>query len=277
MTTTTTPVRAGRGPVHVLRIGWERGKLEVREFFRQRESVVFTVALPVILLVIFAPIFSYQIAGNIKYSQYFVPGILAVGLFGVCFQTLGIQIAIERDKGILKRLQGTPMPPTAYFVGKFIMVLALVVLESVVLLAIAAAMGKVSLPSDWHRWATFVWVTLAGTAAGSLLGIAFSSVPRTGRAAPATITPVALIVSFVSGIYFEFTRMPGWLQHVGAFFPLKWIAQGYRSVFLPDSFAQQEPAHTWEHGRTLLILAVWAVGGLILTLRTFRWRSTKDS
>jgi ABC-2 type transport system permease protein len=277
MTTFTAPVRVGHGPVHVLRIGWERGKLEVKEFFRQRESVVFTVALPVILLVIFAPVFSYAIAGGIKYSQYFVPGILATAMFGVCFQTLGIQIAIERDKGILKRLQGTPMPRSAYFIGKIIMVLALVLLETVVLLAIAAAMGKVALPSDWHKWATFVWVTLAGTAAGSLLGIAFSSVPRTGRAAPATITPVALIVSFVSGIYFEFTRMPDWLQHVGAFFPLKWIAQGYRSVFLPDGFARQEPAHSWEHGRTALILVVWAVAGLILSLRTFRWRASRDS
>jgi ABC-2 type transport system permease protein len=263
--------------VHTLRIGWERGKLEVKEFFRQRESVVFTVALPVILLVIFAPVFSYTIGGGIKYSQYFVPGILATAMFGVCFQTVGIQIAIERDKGILKRLQGTPMPRSAYFIGKIIMVLALVLLETVVLLAIAAAMGKVALPTDWHKWATFVWVTLAGTAAGSLLGIAFSSVPRSGKAAPATITPIALVLQFLSGVYFVFTGLPNWLQYVGAFFPLKWIAQGYRSVFLPDGFAAQEPAHGWEHGRTLLILAVWAVGGLILTLRTFRWRSAKDA
>jgi ABC-2 type transport system permease protein len=277
MTTSTVPARAGRGPLHVARIGWERGKLEVKEFFRQRESVVFTVAFPVILLVIFTPLFSFSITGGIKFSQYFVPGILATGMFGVCFQTVAIQIAIERDKGILKRLQGTPMPPASYFFGKIVMVLALVVLETVVLLAIAAAMGKVTLPSDWHKWATFLWVTLVGTAAGSLLGMAFSSVPRTGKAAPATITPVALVLSFLSGVYFQFTAMPQWLQHVGAFFPLKWIAQGYRSVFLPDGFSAQEPAHTWEHGRMALILALWAVGGLILTLRTFRWRSSRDA
>jgi ABC-2 type transport system permease protein len=48
-------------------------------------------------------------------------------------------------------------------------------------------------------------------------------------------------------------------------------------VFLPDTFARQEPAHSWEHGRIALILALWAVGGLILVLRTFRWRSTKDA
>jgi ABC-2 type transport system permease protein len=269
--------KAGTGPLPAARIGFERGKLEVKEFFRQRESVVFTLAFPLIMLLIFGSIVNYNIDGGINFSQYFVPGILCAGLFGVAFQATAIQIAVDRDKGILKRLQGTPMPPSAYFIGKILMVLTLVVLESAVLLGVAAVLGKVDLPTDPARWWTFAWVTLLGTAAGSLLGIAFSSVPRSGRAAPATITPIALVLQFISGIYFVFTTLPPFLQHVGAFFPIKWIAQGYRSVFLPDSFAHQEAAGSWEHGRTALVLAAWAVGGLLVALRTFRWRSSKDS
>jgi ABC-2 type transport system permease protein len=268
------PVRTG--PVQALRIGWFRGVLEIRDFLRQREAVVFSLAFPVILLLIFGSILSYPIAGGIKFTQYFVPGILAAGLFGVAFQTLAIQIATERDKGILKRLEGTPMPPSAYFIGKIIMVLAMVVAETVVLLSIAAATNRVSLPTDWHRWVTFGWVTLLGVAAGSLLGIAFSSVPRSGKAAPAVITPIALVLQFISGVYFVFTALPQFLQRVGAFFPLKWIAQGYRSVFLPPRFAHQEPAHHFETGRVALVLGLWAVAGLVIALRTFRWRAATD-
>jgi ABC-2 type transport system permease protein len=274
---TTTVVRAGHGPLHVARIGWARGVLEVREFFRQRESVVFTLAFPVIFLLIFGSILNFPIQGGIKFTQYFAPGIMAVGLFGASFQTLAIQIAVERDKGILKRLEGTPMPPQAYFIGKIVMVFATVVLEIAILLVISVALGKVSLPSDWHRWLTMTWVTLIGVAAGSMLGIAFSSVPRSGKAAPAVVTPVALILQFISGVYFVFTGFPKPLQYIGAFFPLKWIAQGYRSVFLPESYAPYEPAHGWEHGRTALILAAWAVFGLLLALRTFRWRTARDA
>jgi ABC-2 type transport system permease protein len=276
-TQTTTRTRALNGPAHALRIGWLRGQLEIKEFFRQRESVVFTLAFPVMLLLIFGSVLNYNIDGGIKFSNYFVPGILASGLFGVAFQTLAIQIAVERDKGVLKRLEGTPMPPAAYFIGKIIMVLVLVILESVILLGIAKALNKVDLPSDWHRWATFAWVTVIGVAAGSLLGIAFSSVPRSGKAAPAVVTPIALVLQFMSGVYFVFTGLPQYLQHFGAFFPLKWIAQGYRSVFLPPFMAGQEPAKGWEHGRLALLLAVWAVAGLFLALRTFRWRSGKDA
>lgn len=276
-TARTTAARAATGPAHTARIGWERGRLEVKEFFRQRESVVFTLAFPVMLLLLFGAIIGgYPIEGGLTFAQYFVPGILAAGLFGVAFQTLAIQIAIERDKNILKRLRGTPMPPAAYFLGKIIMVLAMVVLESAVLLVIAGVLGKVRMPSTVHAWSTFAWVTLLGTAAGALLGIAFSSIPRTGRAAPATITPLALVLQFISGVYFVFTTQPQWLQHVGAFFPLKWIAQGYRSVFLPAAYAAHEPAGAWELGRTALVLAVWSVGGLFFALRTFRWQRRDD-
>lgn len=274
--TTTTAVRAGHGPLHTTRIGWGRGVLEVKEFFRQRESVVFTLAFPVILLLIFGSILNFPIKGGLNFTQYFAPGIIAVGLFGASFQTLAIQIAVERDKGILKRLEGTPMPAASYFIGKIIMVLVTVVLEIVILLGISVALGKVTLPTDWHRWVTMLWVTLLGVASGSILGIAFSSLARSGKSAPAVVTPVALILQFISGVYFVFTNFPTWLQPIGAFFPLKWIAQGYRSVFLPESYAQYEAGGGWEHGRTALVLGAWAVVGLLVALRTFRWRNGRD-
>jgi ABC-2 type transport system permease protein len=282
LTTTPAPA-AATGALHALRIGWLRGKLEVKDFFRQRESVVFTLAFPVMLLLIFSSVFSYTVGdtGNdpgIPFARYFVPGILATGLFGVAFQTLAIQIAVERDKGVLKRLEGTPMPPSSYFIGKIVMVLTMVVLESVLLLGIGAALGHVTLPTDAGRWITFLWVTILGTTAGSLLGIAFSSVPRTGKAAPAVITPIALILQFISGVYFVFTSISKTVQSVGAVFPLKWIAQGYRSVFLPQRFVRLEPARvSWEHGRTALVLGAWAVVALFIALRTFRWRARKDA
>jgi ABC-2 type transport system permease protein len=265
------------GPTRTLRIGWERGKLEVKEFFRQRESVVFTLAFPVILLLFFSSVVNYQIPGNLKFSQYFLPGIIAAGLFSVSFQALAIQISIERDRGLLKRLEGTPMPRGSYFVGKVIMVLTMGVFETVVLLAIGKALGKVDLPTDGGRWLTLAWMMLLSVASGAVLGITFSSLPRTARAAPATITPIALVLQFISGIYFVFTDAPTWLQHIAAIFPLKWVAQGMRSVFLPDSYAVHESGGGWQHGRTALVLLAWAVAGGFVAMRTFRWRTTKDS
>jgi ABC-2 type transport system permease protein len=254
-----------------VRIGLLRGRLEVLQFFRGRESVVFSFLFPVILLVIFGSIFDQQIAPGVTFTQYFVAGMIAAGLFTTSFQVLAIQIPIERDRGVLKRLAGTPMPRSAYFIGKIIMVLASSLLEIGVLLTVAALFYDVRLPATPQRWATLAWVVVLGIAACTLCGIAFSSLPREGKRAPAMVTPVALVLQFISGVFFVYTELPAWMQQIAAIFPLKWLTQGMRSVFLPDSFAVNEPAGTWESGRIALVLAAWVVVGLVLCLRTFRW------
>jgi ABC-2 type transport system permease protein len=255
----------------MLPLGLSRGELEIKQFLRSRESVVFTMLFPVILIVIFGSVFNRQIAPGVNFTQYFVTGMIASGLMSVGFQSLAIQIPIERDRGVLKRLRGTPMPPAAYFVGKVVMVLAIGVAETVVLLLVAVAFYDVSLPRGLHRWLTFGWVSLLGITACTLCGIAYSSLARTGRGAPAVVTPVALVLQFISGVFFVFTDLPKWMQQVAALFPLKWMCQGMRSVFLPDSFAAAEAAHSWELGRVALVLGAWCVGGLVLCLLTFRW------
>jgi ABC-2 type transport system permease protein len=47
-----------------------------------------------------------------------------------------------------------------------------------------------------------------------------------------------------------------------------------RSVFLPDAAAVAEPAGSWEHGTTALVLAAWVIIGLVVCARTGRWRRT---
>jgi ABC-2 type transport system permease protein len=87
---------------------------------------------------------------------------------------------------------------------------------------------------------------------------------------------VALVLQFISGVFFVFTQLPAWMQQVAAIFPLKWMAQGMRSVFLPASFAANEPAGSWELGRVAVMLGVWVVVGLALCLLTFRWTARED-
>jgi ABC-2 type transport system permease protein len=260
--------------VNTVGLGWDRGGLEIRQFLRSRESVMFTLLLPVLLLVIFAAIFTWEIAPGLKFSHYFIAGMIAAGLLTTAFQSMAIQIPIERDRGVLKRLRGTPMPRSAYFVGKVVMVAAIAFAEVVVLLAVATLFYGYRLPATAAKWATFGWVAVLSVGACTLCGIAFSSLARTGRGAPAIATPVALVLQFISGVFFPFTQLPAWMQHVAAVFPLKWMCQGMRAVFLPDSFAAQEAAGSWELGRVALILGAWCVGGLLLCVLTFRW--TRD-
>ncbi|WP_433040902.1 ABC transporter permease [Dactylosporangium sp. CS-033363] len=260
-----------------LRLGLLRSGMELRQFFRGRESVIFSFALPILLLVVFGSVFGGDdVAPGVTLTQYFVAGMIAAAQLTNGFQTLAVQIPMERDRGVLKRLYGAPMPPGAYFIGKVVMVYLIGVGGCAIMLAIATAFFDVTLPSTGRQWFTLLWVSLLGIAACTLCGIAFSSIPREAKRAPAVVTPVALVLQFISGVFFVFTSLPPWMQQIAAIFPLKWMAQGMRSVFLPDSFAANEPAGTWELGRVALMLGAWVIVGLGLCLLTFRWTGRED-
>jgi ABC-2 type transport system permease protein len=248
-----------------------RAGVELKEFFRQRESVVFTLVFPVLLLVVFGAVLDYDLGSGVSFTQYFVAGVIAAGILGASLQNMAISIATERADGTLKSLYGTPMPRSAYFVGKVVQVLAVTVLIIAILLLVGVVFYDVELPSG-ADWLTFAWVTALGAAACTLLGIAVSSLARNGRSASATVTPIALVLQFISGVFFQFSQVPVWMQTVASLFPLKWMAQGLRSVFLPDALAASEPAGTWELGRVALVLGAWCVAGLVLCVLTFRWQ-----
>jgi ABC-2 type transport system permease protein len=254
-----------------IRIGVLRSFLEVKQFMRQRESVVFTLFFPVILLFIFGTVFKDTIAPGVTFSQYFVAGMIASGLVNTGFQQLAITIPMERDDGTLKRLRGTPMSVSSYFIGKALLVTILMIVQTILLLFFGSVVFDLNLPTDPMLWWNFTWLVILGSACSTVLGIAFSVVPKSGRGASAVVSPIVIILQFFSGVFFVFTSLPVWMQQFAALFPLKWLTQGMRSVFLPEDFATQEVARDWELGKTALILVVWLVLGLILSIKTFKW------
>ena len=258
-----------------IKLGLLRGQMEIIQFTRQKEAVVFTIFFPVILLAIFGSVFkdSLDASAGVTFSQYFVAGMIASGLVNTGFQNIAINIPLERDMGAIKRLRGTPLPITSYFIGKAISVFASMAVQVLILLIIGAAFFGLNMPTDPSKWVTFTWILILGTASSTALGVAFSSVPKNGRGAAAIVSPVVIVLQFFSGVFFVFTQLPGWMQQVAAIFPLKWLTQGMRSVFLPDTFATQEVAQSWESGRTALILFVWLIAGLFLAVKTFRWEN----
>jgi ABC-2 type transport system permease protein len=261
----------------LLRVSLVRAKVEYLSFIRERQAVVFTFAFPILLLVIFGSVFGRtEIAGGISFAQYFVTGMIAAGLFGTSFQNLAISIPIERDTGGLKRLEGTPMPKAAYFIGKVILVAFIAAVQNVLLLFIGVLFYHLHLPGTASRWITYGWVSVLGIAACTVFGIAATALVKNGKSAPAIISPIAIVLQFISGVFFVFSSLPAWMQTIASVFPLKWMTQGMRSVFLPDSYAFQEPAGSWEHGRIAVVLTLWCVIGLIVASRTFRWRSRAD-
>ncbi|WP_062383806.1 ABC transporter permease [Demequina iriomotensis] len=273
MTATTATSAPTWGSMARARIG-----VEIKEFTRSREQMVFIFFFPMMLLLLFGSVFGgEEISPGVTFAQYFLAGMVASGVFNTGFQSLAMSLAIDRDDDELKRIHGTPLPATAFFAAKVAYVLMVSVVQVAILIAIGVVLYDVSLPGDAAHWWTFAWVFLLGTAAATTLGIAMSSLLRNAKAGSAVITPIVLFLQFTSGVFLVYTQIPSFLQHVAEVFPLKWLAQGMRSVFLPESFEAAEARGSWEHPATAIVLALWIVVGLFLAVRTFRWTRHDDN
>lgn len=259
-----------------LRLGLSRGWVEVRSFVREWESMVFTFSLPALILVFFSTIFDDMFDMGMSAVDYYLPGLIAMGLMSVSFQNLGAGIATEREYGGLRRLRGTPLAPTSYFIGKTVMVLFLALGQVAILLGVAVFAFDASPPTDTGAWATIGWVFVLGTIGCALLGTAVSSLARTAQAASAVIIVPFLVLQFTSGIFVPVYLLPEWVFNGAAVFPLLWMAQGLRAGFFPDEMAELEASGSWDLHLVALVLGAWCVVGLVLTLATFRWKTRKD-
>jgi ABC-2 type transport system permease protein len=285
MTTTAVTTRPQTPPFHfgrTIALGFGRVRYEVKSYFRQTDTIFFTFLFPLMMMLIFSVIFGGGSFGkdasghDITAAEYYLPSMLAAGLLLSGLQNMSIGIAGEKSDGTLKRLGGSPLPMMSYFIGKIGQVVATSILQAALLIAVAAIFFGVRLPSDPARWWTFAWVLVLGVSTCAILGIALSALPRSGKSAVAVILPITLVLQFISGVYIQFSVMPTWLQNVASIFPLKWLAQGMRYVFLPDTYKTLEQGGSWNLTGILIATLIWLVVGLVLCRVTFRW-IRKDS
>lgn len=263
----------------VVSLGVQRIRYETTVYFRSFDTLFFTFLFPFIMLGIFTTAFSASGnigtapdgTGGISFGAYYLPGMLAAGMLLSGVQNLAVDIAREKSDGTLKRLGGTPLSPFSYFIGKIGQVFVTGVMQAALLLLFARFVLGIALPGDPDKWFTFAWVFVLGVITSAFLGIALSALPRSGKSATAVVIPILLILQFISGVYLRFTQLPEWMQNVASVFPLKWMAQGMRAVFLPERFAMEEQNGQWDLAWVAGALVVWLVVGLVLSRLTFRW------
>ena len=189
----------------------------------------------------------------------YLPTIIALAVGTIALTTMPVQFATFREKGILKRLSTTPMPPQNLIGAHLVInVLALIVSTSA---AVVGSMVVLGVPFAADPLTVLLVLVLSTTAMFSL-GLLVAARAEKG----ATASGLGMLLYFpslmFSGVWVPLSVMPDWMETIGLYLPLGAAAQGLTvGWFGTEGFPLAQ----------VLVLAAWTVVLFPLGVKLFRW------
>jgi ABC-2 type transport system permease protein len=223
------------------------------------------VMLPLIFLFIFATIFGNDEIEErgVNTTTYYVPAIVSLAVISATTQSLAINLTQDRERGLLKRVRGTPLPTAAFVAGRVGNSLVVSVLMVVIVSLIGKLVYDVSLPTETIP---AILVTLAvGAFAFCCLGFALTAAIPSADASPAVANAVILPLYFISGVFIPDSEIPSGVLDFADLFPIRHFFEAFFTAWDPNTTGTG-----FEWG-DLAIVAAWGLAGLAIALRYFRW------
>jgi ABC-2 type transport system permease protein len=224
---------------------------------RRGESLLLTVAIPVVLVVFFSEVHLLP-TGARHPVTFLAPGVLALAVMGTALVNLSIATGFERGYGVLKRLGSTPLGRPSLLGAKIGAVVVVEVCQAVVLVPVALALG-------WHPTAGGAGVALAvvllATAGFAGLGLLLAGVLK-AEVNLAAANGLWVVLLLISGMLAPLSKLPGWLGSVARLLPAAALATALHDAL---GVGTAVPAWAW------VVLAVWAVTAPAAAVACFRW------
>lgn len=236
--------------------------MELRLLLRSGESLLVTFGIPLGILLFFSVV-DVLPSGDDDPVTFLVPGVLAISVMSTAFVAQAIQTAFERKYGVLKRLGGTPLTRAGFLAAKLVAVLALVLVQTVLVLALARyGLGWTAAGGDGSSVTLVVAGMLLGSVTFTVLGLLLAGALR-AEATLALTNALYLVLLVVSGLTIELDSLPAPLAAVAGYLP-----SGALGVLLRDGLTGAAPAR-WPVAA--LVLVAWGVAAAVLAVRSFRW------
>ncbi len=238
-------------------LGWRQYRLERRMFWRNPSAAFFNFVLPLLFLVAGGILLS----GSQSDLDRLVPAIAGMSVMSTTFTALAYNIVFLRERGVLKRIRGTPLPTVSYFAG----VAANAVTNTALQIAIVILAGKLFFGIGWPlEWLELVVFVVAGVISFAALGVAFAHVIPNFESTAAYVNAVFLPVVFVSFYVFDSPSAPQFLRTIADALPLKPLIEGLYAAMVSGSSLS-------DNLDSLAVIVIWGIFGLYLAVRGFSW------
>jgi ABC-2 type transport system permease protein len=242
-------------------LSWRQYRLERRMFWRNPSAAFFNFALPLLFLVAGGAILS----GNQHNLNKLIPAIAGMSVMSTTFTALAYNIVFLRERGVLKRIRGTPLPTSSYFGG----VAGNAVTNTALQIAIVVLAGRIFFGIGWPvHWGELIVFVVVGVVCFAALGVAFAHAIPNFESTAAYVNAVFLPVVFISFYAFDTKSAPALLRNLADALPLKPLIEGlYGAMVTGSSLSSNLGA--------LAVMGGWGVVGLGLAVRGFSWEQRR--
>jgi ABC-2 type transport system permease protein len=249
--------------VKVLRDTWLIYQQEAGLMVRNPIMVAFSLAQPLTYLILFAPFLKAALAnqGATSYAdayRIYVPGLfVAMGLFGGLFAGLGLLHALRA--GIIERCRVTPISRVGLLLGRALMHVSLIVVQSIVITIAALPFGLRVQPL--HLLLAYGMLSMMVLLSTSI-SYDVALLVRDESSMGALVNTAGQPVSLLAGVLIPLALAPLWVRDVALWNPFAWATNGMRALFngnLGD--------HVVWQGAT--IITVLALGTVVWSSRLF--------
>lgn len=231
---------------------------EIRLLMRNGEQLLLTLVIPLVLLVALSATDVLALeSGQAPRVAVVLPGVLALAVMSTAFTALAIATGFDRRAGVLKFLGSTPLQRSGVIVSKMLATLAVIALQSLLLVGSALLLG-------WRPGGSAAWMILLiglGGAAFSAWALVLAGTVR-AEATLALANGIYLLLLLGGGVIIPTGQLPAGLSTVAALLPSGALGDGLRAVMIDPVTAP------WQ---SLAVLSGWAVAGVLVAVRAFRW------
>jgi ABC-2 type transport system permease protein len=229
---------------------------------RNRSTLFWNLAFPVFLLVIYSQIFGAMDVGGTGFMTWVVPGVVVFNILAFGLLSSGTLMVNMREKGVLRRLQASPVP-AGQLVGSYLLVNVLIaLLQSTIIIVFAALVFKTPLTLGGALWA--LPMIVLGILGFVALGQVISGVATTAGVAVAVGQILNFSQMFITDMIMPMDFLPEWLQKVAPYLPAYATVQLVRPPLVDGSLSPD----LWSN---LLVMAAYTVVAGIVAARLFRW------
>jgi ABC-2 type transport system permease protein len=241
---------------------WKMTYVEAKLFLREPAAVFFTLAFPVMVLLLFSSMFGNEpVPGfpGLRSVDLMAPAYTGMVIGTTALLGLPITLASYRQQGVLRRLRATPLHPSAILVAQVLVHLMMTAVGILLLLITARLVYGLRLPEAPLAVApAFVLASLSFFA----LGFVLAGVLPNARTAQIVGQVVFFPMFFLSGAAgIQRDMFPEALRRVSDLLPLTYVVELVQKLWI---------AGEWDLTAILVLLGVM-VASVLVSARTFRW------